>query len=181
MSALDVSRQIDDRRSSIEDRTCSIVYEACSAGSMDMIHGPENKIYRTYTNTHTHIHTHRRARQDPVSASLHAYSQAIMFSPKTIKVKVDFTAFEGNFAPLERCYNAIACKLKGESPIPPRLNIVVSTFRQMRFWKLAMDKWCKISCKRLHLLDVVFQPILKQRGLGGDVWVAWRRRHIEQG
>ena len=75
---------------------------------MDMIHGPENKIYRTYTNTHAHIHTHRRAGHDPVSASLHAYSQAIMFTPKTVKGKVDFTVFEGNFAPLERCYNAIA-------------------------------------------------------------------------
>ena len=78
------------------------------------------------------IHIIRRAGQDPVSASLHAYSQATMFTPKTIKSKVDFTAFEGNFAPLERCYNAIACKLKGESPIPPRLNIDVSTVRLMR-------------------------------------------------
>ena len=37
------------------------------------------------------IHTHRRAEHDPVSASLHAYSQAIMFTPKTVKGKVDFT------------------------------------------------------------------------------------------
>ena len=147
---------------------------------MDIIHGPENKIHRTHThtNTHTHIHTHRRAGQDPVSASLHAYSQAIMFPPKTTKGRVDFTAFEGNFAPLERCYNAIAWKLKGESPIPPRLNIAVSIFRQMRFWKLAMDRWCKISHKRLNFFDMLFRPILKLRGLGGDVWGAWRRQHM---
>ena len=129
-------------------------------------------IEHAQTPIHTWLHTHRRAGQDPVSASLHAYWQAIMFSPKTIKVQVDFTAFEGNFAPLERCYNAIACKLKGESPIPPRLNIVVSTVRLMRFWKLAMDKWCKISLKRLNFFDIVFRPILKLRGLGGDVWGA---------
>ena len=64
---------------------------------MDIIHGPENKIHRTHTHTHTsthtHIHTHRRAGQDPVSASLHAYSQAIMFPPKTTKGRVDFTYY----------------------------------------------------------------------------------------
>ena len=146
-------------------------------GPWNIILGPENRIYRTLTNTHMHIHTKRRARQDPVSANLHAYSHSTMFTPKTIKSEVDFTAFEGNFAPLERCYNAIVWKLKRESPIPPGLNIVVSTFRQMRFGKLAMGRWCKISCKRLNFFVVVFRPILKLRGRGGDVWDAWRRQH----
>ena len=147
-------------------------------GPWNIIPGPENRIYRTLTNTHMHIHTKRRARQDPVSANLHAYSHSTMFTPETRKSEVDFTAFEGNFAPLERCYNAIAWKLKGESPIPPRLNIAVSIFRQMRFWKLAMDRWCKISRKRLNSFDIVFRPILKLRGVGGEVSSAWRRQHM---
>lgn len=70
------------------------------------------------------------------------------FQPKTITTRVDFTALEGNFAPLEWCYNAIVWKLKWESPRPPRLNIAVLTFRPTRFWKLTMDRWCKISSKR---------------------------------
>ena len=149
---------------------CSIVCKSCSAGSMEDHHPwTRNKIYRTYTNTHTHIHTNLRAGQEPVSASLRACSQAIMLTSKTIKSRVDFTAFEGNFAPLETCHNATVWKQKLESPVPPRLNIVVSTFRQMRFWKLAMDKWCKISNKRLNFFDIVFRPILKLRGPGGDV------------
>ena len=63
----------------------------------------------THTRRHTHTHTHnRRARQEHASLTLHEGSQAIMSTPKTITTRVDFTALEGNFAPLDRCHTATA-------------------------------------------------------------------------